>query len=112
VYTANAEPTTKNVVFQEVFDKEHILTLKTAYDLSVQSKRDVWKLNFTACQTTIRIRIYGDEQTEQLLDQLYHQDEYDTNNGDDQQDNTEAGRYIEDELAFEEDWIPDSHWEH
>ncbi len=56
--------------------------------------------------------MYGNEQTEQLLDQLDHQDEYDPNDGVDQQDNTDTGRYMADELAFEEDWIPDSHWEH
>jgi hypothetical protein len=43
-----------------------------------------------------------------------HQDEHAPNDGVDLQDNrdTDTGRYIEDELAFEEDWTRDSHWEH
>ena len=52
---------------------------------------------------------HHDEDSEARLDLLDQLDQYDHVDGLDQDDSHE--RYTHDELAFEEDWMPDDHWQ-
>jgi ATP-dependent DNA helicase PIF1 len=107
VLLPDGEITTRNVVLQEVFDKEYIET-----QIRIRSQRPIISERFDSnycCMPSDHLNPHHDEDSEARLDLLDQLDQYDHVDGLDQDDSHE--RYTYDELAFEEDWIPDDHWQ-
>ena len=103
----NGEPTSRNIVFQEVFDKEYIDT-----QIRIRSERPPCSERFQSNYSRMpddHLNPFMDEDTEALIDQMDHLDEYNPNDG--VHDPTTDLPYTRDELVFEEDWVPDDSWQ-
>ena len=109
VLTPTNDTTTRNVVFQEVFDKDYIDT-----QIRLRTERPIDSSRMDSDATCIPDRaqnMFCDDDTEAFLDQLDHYDEYDPNDGVDLHQNPDTFEYTHDERAYEEDWVPYDHWQ-
>ena len=109
VLTPTNESSTRNVVFQEVFDKDYIDT-----QIRLRTERPIDSSRMDSDGTRIPDRaqnMFCDDDTEAFLDQLDHYDQYDPNDGVNLHDNPDTFEYTHDERAYEEDWVPYDHWQ-
>jgi hypothetical protein len=108
VLTPNGKPTSADVVFQVVFDKDYIVT-----QIRPESVRpivlDRLDIDYGRMPDDFAIP-YVDEETENLFEHMHQQDPYDSDDdGVEEQYDMDAHMYTHDETAFEEDWMPDDY---